>query len=351
MEVVHEEHPTTPEDMFRQTGSTFLPGKLLKEAADKATKHPYKGYRYYVGEDIAAVRLEQLPPAFRNQIQLRIWEEPVPGGRYVMAADPAYASGDESDFYAISVFRVYADRCVQAAEFAERNMFDYQFAWIMAHLANYYGRCRIILDVNGPGQAVLGEFRHLRQMMESGSFDIRKPVDELTEEDLQHNRNLRNFFAGVRDYLYHRFDSFGSGYNLQWKSTVELQASMWAQFRDQFVMGQLEIRSQECLAQMRRLIQEGMFVAVDGKGKKDRAIAAAMAVRCWIDMERRGLMAEGRTYEKENETETAGEVNTVGQYMTMAFQQNLAAKAALRRHQQRLARRPNWSAGVWGGRG
>lgn len=345
--VVAQEHPAYPEQMFQQTGSQFVSPVQLKAAVDEAHKHPFKGYRFYFGEDITAVRHE--PVNIGRMAHLRVWEEPVVGARYVLSADPAFASSGESDFFVINVCRCYADGIDQVAEFAERNMEDYQFAWTMAYLSNLYGNCRIILEIDGPGEAVLMEFRHLKTMLEAGRFGVNN-AEDLTPEDIEQNRRLKNFLRGVGEYMYHRPDSFGGGYNAQWKQTPSNRLSIFVQMRDQFAMGALRLYSLECLNEARRLVQEGGSIQPGGKAKDDRITTICMAVRCWIEFERMNLLADGRFREVERERAEPIEEMAMNQYMTQIMHGNIARKEAERRSISRLAARPQWRAGVWRGR-
>lgn len=345
---VQQEHPTTPDQMFSETGSYFIPSIQLNDAIREARRHPFKGFHFFIGEDITAVRIE--PVVLARQAQLRLWEEPVPSARYVLAADPAYASSDDSDFFSITVLRCYGDRLEQVAEFSERNMQDYQFAWVMAYLANMYGNCRIILEINGPGEAVLVEFRHLRTMLETGKFNVSKPPELWNEEDFAHNRRYKRFLQGVGDYMYHRPDSFGGGYNAQWKTSAQNRPAILIQMRDQFMSETLRVYSVECLMQMRRLRHEGMAIQPEGTGKDDRVFTMAMAVRCWIEFERMALISEGRLYEIERQREQPEEIGTVGKYMQVMLKDSMAARREERRAAERLAARPGWRAGVWRGR-
>lgn len=349
--VVAREHPTTIAQLFAASGGHFIPADHINRAVEEARHHPYKAYKFYLGEDITGVHIEQLAPSYARHAQLRVWDEPVAGGRYILSGDPAYSGSEESDFFVATVCRVYGDRIVQVAEFATRNMADYQFAWVMAYLANMYGNCRMILEINGPGEAVLTEFRHLRTMLETGKFSISRKNDPLSAEDQEHNQRFKTFLRGVGDYMYHRPDSFSGGYNAQWKTTGALRETIMIQLRDQLILGALKVRSHEALFQMKRLRQEARMIQPEGKTKDDRAVALAMAVRCWIDWERASLIQAGRLYELEDAR--AGEMladETFNQWIGTAWRANLAARQADRQAAMRMAARPQWRGGAWRGR-
>ena len=78
---------------------------------------------------------KSLPPDRYNEVDLRVWEEPVPGARYAIGFDPAYGRNDNADNNVICVARCFADKWVQVAEYASNNHTAGQSAWVMAHLA------------------------------------------------------------------------------------------------------------------------------------------------------------------------------------------------------------------------
>jgi len=63
----------------------------------------------------------------------------------------------------------------------------------------------MIVEVTGPGEATVLELKHLRQLFDAGALPI--PGDGTIED----------IFGNARWFMYHRSDSVGTGYALNWK--------------------------------------------------------------------------------------------------------------------------------------
>jgi LAGLIDADG-like domain len=208
-ELVGQEHPHTPDMCFRSSGSPFIPGALITPAMARAQKVAFKGYRYYLGDDISTIRLEKVKLV--NQAHLRVWQEPSPIGVYIVGADPAYGLSDQGDGFAIQVVRCYADKMVQVAEFCDRNIQPYQFAWILLHLCGMYGDCRYILELNGPGEAVWTELKNLKRRVEDGTLSPPTAGFGVAPTEDAAEMEARQTYSRVRQYLFRRSDSLGGG--------------------------------------------------------------------------------------------------------------------------------------------
>jgi len=330
--IIEQELPWHEEQAFMLTGSTFFSSTALAEAAKECAKLPYKGYRYYMGEQFLATTIEPVKNA--KLAQLKVWEEPDPAGTYVIGADPAYGSSDEADRYVAQIFRVYADGMDQVAEFASPSIKTYQFSWIVAHLAGLYGNARLLLELNGPGEAVFTEFRHLQTQLTQGLI---VPPDD--------KKGLRNVLLNVRNYLYSRADSMGGGVAYHWRTTLNNKAVIFNQFRDGFAMGQIRLKSLELLEEMRKIVQDGLSIKGEGSAKDDRVMAAALSTRAWIDGERKRMESNGLTRAAEREAK-----NWTQEDMTRVFTGNVVADFLRRQqmgrdHAARMARRGkrwNW---------
>lgn len=285
--IIEQELPWHEDQAFMLTGAGFFSPQSLSDAMKLALKQPFKGFRYHMGEEFTATTIESVRSAKLSQ--LKVWEEPDPAGVYVIGADPAYGSSDEADRYVAQVFRVYSDGMDQVAEFCYANIKTYQFTWIVAHLAGLYSNARLLIELNGPGEAVLTEFRNLKTQLNAGLITT---VDE-------GKKDLKNVLLNVKNYLYHRADSLGSGVALHWKTTGSNKIVIYNQFRDGFSLGQIKIRSAECLEEMKKIVQEGLSIKGEGSSKDDRPMACALATRAWIDGERNTLQTAGRTREME----------------------------------------------------
>lgn len=205
-DLMRQNYPSTATEAFIMTGRSFFPLRRVTQNIRLVHEEsvPLKAYRYHIGNRFDATELEQLDST--ANADLRIWEEPHPHGVYVMGVDTAFGREDK-DRHAIEVFRCFADRVVQVAEFATGVPETYQAAWVMAHLAGAYRNVIINLEVSGPGFAVMDELRHLRQLL-----DMRMLPGLSTN-----NNNFEDIFGAVRWFLYHRPDSMGSGYVYNWK--------------------------------------------------------------------------------------------------------------------------------------
>ena len=329
--IIEQEMPWHEEQAFMLTGQSFFSLPALNEASKTAFKIPFKGYRYHMGEEFLATSVEQVRSV--KLAQLKVWEDPDPSGTYVIGADPAYGSSDDADRYCAQIFRVYADGMDQVAEFISPTIKTYQCTWIVAHLAGIYANARLLLELNGPGEAVFTEFRNLQTQLKMGL--ISSDTNEL---------NIKNIFFGVRTYLYHRADSLGSGGALHWKTTATNKLVIFNQFRDGFSMGQIRIKSMECLEEMKKIVQDGISIKGEGSAKDDRVMACALATRAWIDGERKSMQALGKTREAEARAKDASHVD-----MNRIFTSNLVADFLARQKMQReyLARAARRASRRW----
>lgn len=91
-----------------------------------------------------------------NSGGVEIWEEPVEGVQYVLAADPS--EGDiESDYCAATLLRTDTNQHVASMHGRWR---DYRFASLLAQLGEYYNNAMIAVERNNHGHSVLNSLRH-----------------------------------------------------------------------------------------------------------------------------------------------------------------------------------------------
>jgi hypothetical protein len=57
-----------------------------------------------------------------DDVRLRVWEDPAPTGQYVIGCDPAWGRNDWADRSSISVWRCFADKLIQVAEYADSDV-------------------------------------------------------------------------------------------------------------------------------------------------------------------------------------------------------------------------------------
>jgi hypothetical protein len=341
-EIVEVEYPSYPDQAFRLSGSPFFPGKTLDQAVKRAERQKFKGYYYHFGETFTELRRLQAHNA--RMSQLKVWEEPHPNGVYIVAADPSYGRGKNSDRHCIQVFRCYADKLVQVAEFCLAQIPPFQLTWILLDLCGWYGYARWIVEIDGPGEAVMTEFRHLRTLLDTGKLAGPWEEEEAQPSDGEApRRRPRSPLRNVRDYLYHRPDALTPTFNQQWKTTNINKPVIMTQLQDHFLMEHVVINSVMCLYEMRHLVRVDSQIEAEGTYKDDRPMAAAMGVRCWLDFERRELEAQGRSFDREQAQDAAiGEDDTPGfmnYIMAMRGQQRTAERRALARTQRRG---PRW---------
>lgn len=283
-EMMKQEFPWTEQQAFITTGSQYFRSRSLTENHKRvANEPPPKYFRIEIKNELAQCEVLDCVPRVAN---LKIYEGPVDKAFYVLGADPAYGSSEWADRFVLSVWRCYADRCEQVAEYCTPDILPYSFAWVLAYLCGCYAPCAWNLEVNGPGAAVLSEIDNLKRQQFSGS-----------EKD---RATMRNFLAGMREFLYSRFDSLTRSPTARGtKSTLQEKNRYMDIYRDYFSRGMAIVHSRELLEEMRWVEQEpGYAPAGSARHKDDRVIGAALAVDMWHQKLRARLMASNLTYQR-----------------------------------------------------
>jgi hypothetical protein len=195
------------------------------------------------------------------------------------------------------VWRCYADKLVQVAEYATHQVEVKQASWVLAHLAGAYRDCVVNIELSGPGRMVMMEWDHVRDQLKSEAYA--KFVKEREWDDALDN---------ARWYLYHRADSMGVGSAYNFETNWKTKAEIMHQFRGAFATRELRIRSKFLLKEMIAVVQDGASIgAPDSSGedcKDDRVFAGALAVRAWINWVRRAQVANNETYERITQEES-----------------------------------------------
>ena len=286
-DIITQELPWYEEEAFLKSGSDFFPNDRLSLAMRDVARLKCKGYNYYMSEDFLATLME--PVDNTRKAMLKVWEEPDPTAQYVIGADPAFGSNEDSDRFAAQVLRCYADGLDQVAEFTTTRIVDYQFAWALAHLCGAYGNARLLIELNGPGHTVWNEFRTLEILLTRGY---------MREAALE--RGLTNIFDHVRQYLWYRQDSLSKNPTMfQWETNAKRKEQIMTRLRDLFHLGQIKIRSFDCLEEMSTMVRDQGSIHGEGTNHDDRVMALALAARAWDDSERKKLIAQDRTRENE----------------------------------------------------
>jgi hypothetical protein len=273
-----------------------------------------------------------------RNIELKVWEPPQPEAVYVLAADPAFGENEKNDRSSLQVLRCYADGVDQVAEYAYPLISTKHLAWVMAGIMAWYGNepmseVYYILEINGPGGAVLQELKSLK-------FQIENSYAPLEEQ------GIKNIFRNVKQFIYARPDSLsGGGSAWHWKMSVQTKVMIMEESRGFVSTGQLRIRSHDLIEEMKTIARDGDSIAAEGTLKDDRVIAMAMALHYWDTKIRRNLIVQKRTREAEAVKKFKSVVD-----QTALFNQNMLAaftsqKQQTRIQSQRLAMRNTWRYG------
>lgn len=320
-DLMRQNYPSTAHEAFIMSGRSFFPlrrvASNLRFILDQEI--PLQAYRYHIGQRFDATELE--PVESTDHADLRVWEQPHPNGVYVMGVDTAYGREDK-DRHAIEVFRCYADRVVQVAEWATGVPETYQAAWVMAHLAGAYKNVIINLEVSGPGFAVMDELRHLRQLLDNRMLP---GVSGNAAE-------LADIFSAVRWFLYHRPDSMGAGYVYNWKTNVDNKMQIMNELRDTYAVTHLDLFSVPLLQEMERVVQSGVEIRAEGRAHDDRVFAAALAVHAWITWVRSSMIASNQSFDRVSEedrlTKETPSATMIGRVVQDFFNKQNDARAA-----------------------
>jgi hypothetical protein len=264
---MHQNYPTLPEHAFQSSGGGFVDDATFYRLREQLASAPEaEAYRYHFGGTIESSELVPTEPAMA---ELTIWEPPIPGRHYVVAADPAFGANQHSDTACVQVWRAERQRLVQVAEFAAADMPVHQFAWVIFHLAGSYwrhpGRASLILEINGPGRAVWQEMQRLVNYGQGTT---------------QHSQ-LQNVLGNIQHYIYRKPDSMGAGGAWQWLTTHATRKLLMEKLRDALLSDTLTIRSGALIEECANLRRVGDVVEAQGATHDDRAITCALAIECW----------------------------------------------------------------------
>jgi hypothetical protein len=289
-----EEFPWHEDVAWQATGSAFFQGARLTEDEKFLRERGvgFEGYRYDLGTNFLTMKCEQVMAG--QLAELRIWERPVKNARYVMGADVAYGRSEKSDNHVISVWRCYADKVVQVAEWNTKIPDTRHMAWVLAHLAGSYRDCLINLEINGPGIQIMNEMASLRQQINLSHLRF----------DLEASFDSKQALDQARWFLYHRPDSPSSGYVYNWTTSYRNKPDLMNGFRDRYHTEEVVVRSIPLLGEMKTIVQNGVAIQASGRNKDDRPVAAALACYAWQKWVRVNMMEEGRTFAKESARQT-----------------------------------------------
>jgi hypothetical protein len=329
-----QEDPWTEKEAFQQTGAIFFNSKTLTEISNKRCSQKFKTYMYMAGEEFTDMRIFRAENA--RSIELKVWNEPEPGGIYVLGIDPAFGENENNCRSSIQVLRCYADGADQVAEYAWPLINTRQFAWAIASLLGWYGHgdneVRYILELNGPGTAVFNELRSLKFMIDN----------DRTQRQALEERGLTDVFRNVKTYIYTRPDSMGAGYNWHFLTNARLKITLFERLRDFISNGKLWIRSNALVEEMRSVAREGDSIGAPESMKDDRVMAMALAAHYWDTKIRNGLVQARRTRDSEAARKNMSVISQAELFSSHQLSSFFAQKHRVRAQQQRAFSRHSW---------
>ena len=311
-EYMDRHYPWTERQCFVASGSSFFPAQRTLELSESLTSGPpYKGYKYNFEDAFLGSTIVQTTK--REEVMLRVWEPPEPQGIYVIGGDPSGGGGGDANDHAIEVFRCYADRLVQVAEFQSNKPLTYQFAWVLAHLAGAYKDHLANIEVTGVGAAVLPEVRNLRQLAERGILQ----ADPGTE-------SILNMIGSVRWFLYKRADTLGGAGNvIAWKTNQDNKSMVFSALRDSIMLRRIEFRSIRLVQELQAVVEEetGWIGAGPDTGVNDDLVSATvLAHHTWTEWRRAGLIARKLTWDSVKGDRPPQDAGTV---LSFAFSEHI----------------------------
>lgn len=282
-----QEYPPTEYHAFIMSGQNFFSMQTIEDIETRIEEEDEPDYfKINFGDEFVDTTSEETTEAMAD---LTVWEHPDDAGYYSIGADPAYGSSSWADRFVIQVFRCYADRFEQVAEYCVTDLSTYRYAWVLVYLAGAYKNSMINLEINGPGQQVLTEMDALRTR-----------ASRLGSSATGSNAGLRDVAGGLRYYLYRRLDSpGGAGFVFHWKTTTDTKERMLNGYRDLIYRNQAIIHSQELIEEMKITVREDGFLGATGSGKDDRVIAASLSAVQYLNFIRGKLEQMEITWAKE----------------------------------------------------
>ena len=292
--LLDQNQPWDEVEAFVMSGYSFFQVRVVDADMKALLADPpiSKGYYYEVDGDFYNFHMVELNAEIHDEslVELKVWEEPVEGGKYAIGFDPAYGRNEHKDGSAILVFRCFADKMVQVAEYRSSQVEAKHAAWVAFHLCAAYRDCMINVELQGPGRLVMAEFTHLRQFLNA-------------EMNLQRTeaKGWQDAAANARWYLFHREDNFGSGFQANYEATWRNKQDMLYKLKGAYVSREIEIKSWMLLNEMKNVVVDnddiGAPESTDEDKKDDRVFALGLANLVWQGWLRKEMLAQGLTYD------------------------------------------------------
>jgi len=315
-------------DCFQLPGSQFFSSEALQKQAQQNVSTKFQTYAFFHGIEFADLRVEK---ARNNRsIELKVWQEPIEDSIYVVTADPAFGYNEKNDRSAVQVGRCYADGLEQVAEYAWPLITTDQFAHVILGIAAWYAGERsqvyLMVELNGPGEAVWKEIRNVQTKIKLPYYAAK-----------MQEKGLGDIFRNVRNYIYTRPDSMSAGNAWQWKTGPQQKETMMNQLQAATDNGTITIRSMASLEEMRSVQRDGGSIEATGSNKDDRVVTLAMLVVCWFERVRGRMMQARRTREFEYSKHNLSVVDRVKMFNQNQLDQFFAQKTVARRQAARAA--------------
>lgn len=263
-----QEFPPTADLAFILSGKNFFSLPKVHEMRAAIDAQPEPSYwRLTFGDTFLKTEVHA---ASAQMAHLRVWEEPVDEGFYMIGCDPAYGSSGWADRFVVEIYRCYADRFEQVAEFCTPEITTFKGAWVCCFLAGLYKNSMFNLELNGPGEQVLGEIDNLRRQA-------------AVMPNVAERKAIRNVVGAMRYFLYKKLDSPFGGQVYHWKTTQETKDRAFNAFRDIVEKGHGVLHSPLLLDEMKIIVREkDGFLGASGRGKDDCTVASAIAAECYV---------------------------------------------------------------------
>lgn len=287
---LNQNQPWLEEEAFVLSGKSFFQTRILAQEFERTTATAYMGWRFWLGRDFWSARVERIMEATRqHEIELRVWHAARDDAQYVIGCDPAGGSDEKNDRHCVSIWRCYADKLVQVAEYADNMADTRQCAWVLAYLAGTYKNCMINLELSGGyGKAVMAELDNIKERLRADLYQQKRSYK---------GEDMSNFLDNARYYIYRRPDApTGAGYIINFSTTSDLKRQIFNQFRDLHINGILHINSTPLLGEMQIIVQEGDSIGAPNNQKDDRCVAGCLAAHAYIQHIQSTMIMQGETW-------------------------------------------------------
>lgn len=270
LDVTWQEFPPLPEMAFQTTSSVFFPSVVLSRLAQQERRDALRSIRFEYSADYTECKALDVEEGMAD---LKLWQYPVRDGTalYVIGADSAWGTSDHGDAFCASVWRCYANRVEQVAEFCTKSLATYQFAWTLCYLGGQFKPALLTLELAGGGASVFQEIQRIQGLPK--------------RETASMPSTMLDFRGSMIHYLYKRPDSMNRPSVYHWKTTGGAGGTkerMMHNLRDLLMRGVVIPRSPELIDEMANIVQKGASFDTQ-RGHDDRVMAAAMACIGYTD--------------------------------------------------------------------